>query len=287
MKFRAFWLVFAFVNAILAHDFMLLKTYNGSQNIDGWVMSEKYDGVRGLWDGKKLISRGNKMIHAPIFFTQNFPPFMIDGELILDKNSTKIGEILDTNNSSNFQNLCKIVADLHGKDEWKDVKFMIFDVPNAKGNLNQRLQILKDFLHQNPNKFIKIIEQKPVVSRTNLDAFLDEITKRGGEGVVVQDPLAPYIHTRSDKILKYKKTKDAECKVIAHHKGKGKFSKKFGALSCVDLKSGARFKIGSGFSEKERENPPKIGEIITYQYQNLTHEGKPRFAVFLRVRNFM
>ena len=285
MKFRAFWLVFAFVNAILAHDFMLLKTYNGSQNVDGWVMSEKYDGVRGLWDGKKLISRGNKMIHAPNFFTQNFPPFMIDGELILDKNNTKIGEISDINKSSNFQNLCKIVADLHGKDEWKDVKFMIFDVPNAKGNLNQRLQILKDFLQQNPNKFIKIIEQKPVVSRTNLDAFLDEITKRGGEGVVVRDPLTPYIHGRSDKILKYKKMKDAECKVIAHHKGK--FSKKFGALSCVDLKSGVKFKIGSGFSEKERENPPKIGEIITYQYQNLTHEGKPRFAVFLRVRNFM
>lgn len=250
-------------------------------------MSEKYDGVRGLWDGKKLISRGNKMIHAPNFFTQNFPPFMIDGELILDKNSTKIGEISDINKSSNFQNLCKIVADLHGKDEWENVKFMIFDVPNAKGNLNQRLQILKDFLRQNPNKYIKVIEQKPVLSRTNLDAFLDEITKRGGEGVVVRDPLAPYIHARSDKILKYKKMKDAECKVVAHHKGKGKFSKKFGALSCVDLKSGARFKIGSGFSEKERENPPKIGEIITYQYQNLTHKGKPRFAVFLRVRNFM
>jgi DNA ligase-1 len=42
---------------------MLLKVYK-DQNISGWVVSEKLDGIRGYWDGKKLISRGSKIIHA-------------------------------------------------------------------------------------------------------------------------------------------------------------------------------------------------------------------------------
>ena len=58
-----------------------------------------------------------------------------------------------------------------------------------------------------------------------------------------------------------------------------------GSLSCKNLKDGAVFKIGSGFDDKLRENPPKIGDIITYKFQNLTKNGKPRFPVFLRIRD--
>ena len=45
-----------------------------------------------------------------------------------------------------------------------------------------------------------------------------------------------------------------------------------------------RFRIGSGFKDKERENPPPIGAVITYQYRGLTNQGKPRFATFVRIR---
>ncbi|MFW5613605.1 MAG: DNA ligase, partial [Campylobacter hyointestinalis] len=44
-------------------------------------------------------------------------------------------------------------------------------------------------------------------------------------------------------------------------------------------------KIVSGFSDEQRRNPPKIGSIITYKYQNLTKNLKPRFPIFLRVRS--
>lgn len=37
-------------------DLMLLDTYE-NQDVQGWVMSEKLDGVRGYWDGKTLLSR--------------------------------------------------------------------------------------------------------------------------------------------------------------------------------------------------------------------------------------
>jgi len=41
-------------------------------------------------------------------------------------------------------------------------------------------------------------------------------------------------------------------------------------------------KIGTGFSDAQRENPPEIGCIITFKYYGLTSKGNPRFPVFLR-----
>ena len=63
-----------------APDLMLLQEYK-NQDISGWVMSEKLDGVRAYWDGKQLISRQGNPFTPPDYFLQHFPPFAIDGEL--------------------------------------------------------------------------------------------------------------------------------------------------------------------------------------------------------------
>ena len=47
---------------------------------DYWV-SEKLDGVRGYWDGEKLLTRGGEPIHAPQWFTAGWPNVPLDGEL--------------------------------------------------------------------------------------------------------------------------------------------------------------------------------------------------------------
>jgi DNA ligase-1 len=52
----------------------------------------------------------------------------------------------------------------------------------------------------------------------------------------------------------------------------------------VELDSGLQFKIGSGFSDLQRQNPPQINTIITFKYYGLTARGIPRFASFLRVK---
>ena len=121
--------------------------------------------------------------------------------------------------------------------------------------------------------------------------FTENIIAKGGEGAVVREPNAPYERKRSKNALKFKKFKDAECEVIAVNKGSGKYVNLAGSLTCKALggkegepKEGTIFKIGSGLSDKERTNPPKIGSIITYKFQNLTAQGKPRFPIFLRVR---
>ena len=121
--------------------------------------------------------------------------------------------------------------------------------------------------------------------------FTEDIIVKGGEGAVVREPNAPYERKRSKNALKFKKFKDAECEVVSINKGSGKYSKAAGSLTCRALggkdgeaKAGTIFKIGSGLSDEQRTNPPKMGSIITYKFQNLTANGKPRFPIFLRVR---
>lgn len=246
-------------------ELLLLKTYK-DQNITGWVMSEKLDGIRAYWNGKHLISRGGKIIHAPKWFTENYPPFEIDGELW-----TKRGD---------FEHISSIVRDKNPSEEWREIKHCIFEVPHAKGNLSERLKKVTPY----EGKTIKIIKQIAVKDKAHLQWYLKEIEKKSGEGVVVRDPNTPYIDKRTSKALKVKTFQDAECKVLGYTRGKGKYKEVTGAIEC-QLESGVTFKIGTGLSDKTRANPPKIGAMVTFKYQSLTKYGKPRFPVYLRVRD--
>lgn len=249
---------------------MLLKEYK-DENLTGWMMSEKYDGVRAIWDGKELKSRNGNTIHAPSKFIDQLPDFALDGELWSAR-----GE---------FELITSIVLDDKPNiKEWQNIKYMVFDLPKFDGNLSDKMAYLEEFLSLNPSNFIKVVKQTYIQNNSHAFAFLDEIVSKGGEGIVVRDPNASYISGRSDKILKLKKWNDSECQIVAINNGKGKYEGAMGSVDCVDIFSKIKFKIGSGFSDEIRKNPPKIGTIITYKFQNLTNNNKPRFPVFLRIK---
>lgn len=253
--------------------FELLKLSEFDQRgVSGYLVSEKLDGVRAYWDGENLLSRSGKKINAPENFTLYFPPFALDGELY-----TKRGE---------FEKIQSIVMDKKPDEKaWQEIKFYVFDVPSDEKGLLKRLEKLENFLLKNElsGEKIKTIKQIKLRDNAHLEEILDEIISLGGEGVVVRKPNLAYHHGRSKNDMKYKKFKDAECKVVSLNEGSGKFKGKLGSVTC-ETSDKKRFKIGSGFSDEERTNPPKIGEVITYKFQNLTASGIPRFPVFVRVR---
>ena len=175
----------------------------------------------------------------------------------------------------------------------------ILAVPEAVGGLLERLSELEKFIAKNPQagQNLKIIKQVKVKDNAEFEAFAKHIIAKGGEGAVAREPNVPYERKRSKNALKYKKFKDAECEVTAINAGAGKYAGLMGSVTCKAIgneglnpgsgekaKDGVKFKVGSGFSDRDRANPPKIGSIITYKYQNLTAKGLPRFPVFLRVR---
>ena len=270
------------LNFAFSLDLLRLSEYK-DQNVSGWLASEKLDGVRAYWDGENLLSRQGKKLNAPLSFTKNFPKFALDGELYAKE--LKFEEIQAT-----------VMDKLPDEKAWSRLKFHIFDVPEASGGLLDRLEVLAKFLKNEPNENLIIIKQIKVRDNAQFLNFTESIIAKGGEGAVVREPNAAYDRGRSQNVLKYKKFNDAECEVTAINKGSDKYANFAGSLTCKALggkddkerasepKEGTIFKIGSGLSDENRQEPPKIGSIITYKFQNLTANGKPRFPIFLRVR---
>ena len=65
--------------------------------------------------------------------------------------------------------------------------------------------------------------------------------------------------------------------------GKGRHSGRLGAL-LVETPEGKRFKLGTGLTDAERDNPPAVGSWVTYRFNGMNASGLPRFARFMRVR---
>ncbi len=92
-----------------------------------------------------------------------------------------------------------------------------------------------------------------------------------------------YESGRSMTLLKVKSFHDAEARVLKHLEGSGRHKGRLGALF-VEMADGTTFSVGTGFSDAERENPPALGSLITFRYQELTEGGVPRFPSYVGVR---
>jgi len=74
--------------------------------------------------------------------------------------------------------------------------------------------------------------------------------------------------------------------VIKIEGGGGKHQGVMGALRCLLPPScqSKEFKVGTGFTDAQRRDPPRVGDIITIKCPELTPGGVPRFPVFVGVR---
>ncbi|WP_319522108.1 DNA ligase [uncultured Desulfosarcina sp.] len=244
-------------------------TYTGNQDVVGWLMSEKLDGIRGYWDGKQLLTRQGRVIHAPGWFTENFPPFALDGELWRKRND--------------FAFVQKTVLDAVPSKNWREITYNIFEVPGAGGDFPTRLDKAGRWFDVHPAIHVRIIEQIRCQGTDHLDAFLKNIESMGGEGIVIKDPSLPFQAGRNAHVLKVKNFSDMEGTVIAHNPGKGQFEGMLGSLT-LRLENGIQFKLGTGFTMSQRKAPPPIGALVTFKYYGFTRNGVPRFASFMRVR---
>jgi DNA ligase-1 len=160
---------------------------------------------------------------------------------------------------------------------------MMFDLPQHPGPFSERYSAMKMMVEQTASSHLQVIKQETVASTEALFTILDGVVNAGGEGLMLHYQQAHYAVGRSEYIIKLKPKYDAEAVVIGHTQGKGKYRGKLGAL-VVKTPAGLVFNVGSGLSDKQRENPPLVGSIITYQYLGFTQKGTPRFASFLRER---
>lgn len=248
-------------HAVKFHDNIIINNY--------WI-SEKLDGVRAYWDGKQLISRQGITFPAPKWFIADFPEQALDGELWIGRHT--------------FDQVSGIVRSHKGDpNKWRKISFMIFDLPSSYEKFTQRLLLMQKLVEQSPSPYLKMIIQKKVSTHQALQKKLDDVVNNGGEGLMLHHGNAYYQAKRNHYLMKLKRYDDAEAIVLQYVPGKGKNIGKMGAL-LVKTTQGVIFKIGTGFSDKERENPPNIGATITYRYIGKTKNNVPRFASYLRTR---
>jgi DNA ligase-1 len=251
-------------------EIQLANIYHQDIDIKNYLVSEKLDGVRGYWNGKDLISKEGKIFLVPKWFPADFPSEHLEGELWIDRGKFEmVSGIVRTENPDN--------------QDWQKIHFMLFDMPKYPGTFVQRLNAMKNLVANSHSKYLRIIPQSRIYDHQSLIKLLNETVKNGGEGLMLHREDSLYSATRNDDLLKLKTYEDAEAKVLAIIKGKGKYQKMMGAI-LVENEEGIKFKIGGGFSDEQRSNPPAIGSIITYKYFGKTKDGKPRFASFMRVR---
>ncbi len=249
----------------------VLLAVNAPAGIDPspyWV-SEKYDGVRALWDGNALRFRSGRPIAAPAWFVAKLPKIPMDGELWMGRGQFDI--VSGAVRRSEPQ-----------EAEWKQIQYMVFELPASAGAFTQRVSELKGLVKTADWPQLQAVEQGRFASHSLLMARLNSVVKAGGEGLMLHLASAPVATGRSDVLLKLKPLLDAEAVVVGHVLGKGKFEGMLGAL-IVKTKSGQTFKLGTGLSDAQRQSPPPVGSTVTYTYRDLTPSGKPRFASFLRV----
>jgi len=253
----------------------LATVYSGDLDLSRYWVSEKLDGVRGYWNGTQLLTRQGYPIDAPGWFIAPLPEQPLDGELWMGRGQ--------------FEKVSAIVRSAPGENlalwyqQWQQVKYMLFDLPDYQGTFDQRLGSLQHMVNDINRDWIKLIPQRRVKSDAKLITLLDRVVSSGGEGLMLHRGNSLYNKGRSADLLKLKRWMDADARVIGHLPGKGKYTGMLGAL-LVETQMGVRFKLGSGFTDTQRENPPAIGSLVTYKYTGISAKGVPRFASFLRVR---
>lgn len=266
-------LLFALVSLELVAappSILLAEVYRSQVDVTQYLVSEKLDGVRAIWDGQTLRFRSGKTINAPPWFLDGLPRRSLDGELWLGR--------------GRFERLSGIVRrELPNDSEWRQVRYMIFELPDAPGTFAQRAALISEMVKRANIPWVQEIEQFSVVDRDSLQKRMKTVVKAGGEGLMLHRADAPYETGRSDTLLKMKPWEDAEAVVIGHLPGKGKHAGRLGAIH-VRTEDGRGFSLGTGFTDQQRRDPPPIGCTVTYRYRDLTSNGLPRFASFLRVR---
>ena len=216
---------------------LLAERWDNAQDLAGWWLSEKLDGVRAYWDGKSLISRLGNRFHAPDWFLEGLPEIPLDGELWIGRKA--------------FQRTVGIVRRQDQTDLWKQVRYVAFDAPDVDGAFEDRLAAIRAHVERHRPPYLAAHEHVICTGLDHLRAELARIEALGGEGLMLRQPESRYEVGRSLTLLKVKSFHDAEARVLEHLKGAGRHKGRLGAL-LVELADGTQFSVGTGFSDAER-----------------------------------
>lgn len=260
------------VAATSAPALLLARDWPAGRSPAGFLVAEKFDGVRAFWDGRQLRTRSGQVLAAPAWFLARLPAEQpLDGELWLGR--------------GRFDETSALLRRLQAQDaDWRELRYLLFELPGAPGTFTERLEGLRALVQRSAWDQLQLVEQQRIEDAPALQARLDEVIRARGEGLMLHRADAAYVTGRAEVLFKLKPQQDAEALVIGYTPGRGRHAGRVGALRVRD-ETGREFLLGSGLSDAQRESPPPIGSWVTYTHRGETRRGLPRFATFWRQRD--
>ena len=274
---------------------MLGKKYEVGKlpsNKFGYYITEKLDGNRCVaqWVEEQerwvFTSRSGKEMRVQ-FDMAGFPKEHIyDGE-VLSK------EQLHNPGQANFNSLSGAVNSKYGRKD--DLVYMVFDIIDVHKAYYVRRSRLEEIatnrkqyrLADNTDTHILPILQYFSTSKDleeGIQFWLEEITKAGGEGLMINVGDRIYEQKRTNAILKVKQTQTMDMRVVELYEGTGKHEGRVGALNCICIGNDGNMyecRVGTGLSDEQRtqwaDNPDRIvGKIVEVAYFSISQDAKTR-----------
>jgi DNA ligase 1 len=285
-------------------------TIRGNKNPPpiGWMASEKWDGIRAIWDGTKFISRGSNLgnpkvySYVPEWFIRTMPAGVpLDGEFWMGRELfNKVSSLSNLLPGAKYKqsDLDKLWS---GESTGYPVIFKIFDIPNMNEPFSVRYEFLTKLVpcikevYKYPYKFpLQLSKQVIITSEEQLFNIYGILTGKGAEGLILKNPLSYYEGKRSKNMLKMKIKEDAEALVEAYIPGGGRLEGMIGSLACRVIKEGKltniKVNIGTGFTDEMRTYDEKsvyhipLGSIVSFSYMEMTADSV-RHPVFKGIRS--
>lgn len=268
------------INPMLAKKFEPAK--ENKKYLGPYYITEKLDGNRCIatynpisceWE---FYSRSGKIMRVDIDMG-NLPIWHIyDGEVMTREQYLHPSQ-------ENFNSASGIINS-HSKN--KDLVYIIFDLVNGDRTYTVRRALLDQL--SSGNSQVMILPLLGTATRwselTELAYKLrEEVTSRGGEGVMINIGDARYIQKRTDTLLKYKDVFSMDMRVVGLTEGTGKNEGLVGALECVAEGDGKKYQcsVGSGLTDWMRINWANdsrgiIGKIVEVEYFSISQDANVR-----------
>lgn len=265
-----------------------------------WRITEKIDGVRRLFyknDKGKIsaYSRSGKSDKWLKHITSYLETDIFPQNLIYDC------ELVDTNlyfsNEDSFLLRSRTIgiAAQQYKDNKEDLAAICFDVFKPNGDITIGLE--RDLLLHKIFKGVPLSAPIFEIHRygvlegndvSTLSHLMNAVMMQNKEGLMLMDLHSPYIHGRSDTIIKVKRIEEFLGTVVdAEYAEEGtKIEGGISALICEVPGCTVPVRVGSGFTNEEREyfaeNPP-IGELVEIEAFGKTHSQNGNISLSMPV----
>lgn len=259
----------------------------------------KLDGARAVASNKVILSGNGKAFDFGGVLESEIAKLIpdgwyVDGELLVVDES---GKAVPRKVGNGILN--KALKGTITEADAKKVRFVVFDIipivdyhrDVCRSPYQMRWEKLRALVkHQMEadlkiNKFIELAPSVMVRAEEEATEVFNTWYKMGQEGIILKDMAGPWENKRSKHQVKFKGIESCDLICVATEEGTGKNTGKIGALVCETRDGKLRVNVGTGLSDKDREQDPSfyIDKIIEIAYNEViaTKTDRGTYSLFL------